>query len=273
MVGDLKSISVNLIGLDVKEDHFLKAIFKLSQSRSRQYQIIDDKGYAFGDFFYSDIVIVDRDSNSSMQQWKKLANETGDCFSKATVFLTKDKLDTDLYPEIKKPLVASKVLKILDRIEVADNESSAKAAILVNNGRAPVSSFESFASKHNILVIDDSLPVRKHLEHELDKYQCTVDLANSAEAGYNLINNNDYSLVFLDVVLPGMDGHTLCKHIKKSKKLRDTPIVMLTSNSSTIDKVKGCLSGCDSYLTKPVNADKLHEIVNKYLQAKQAIAI
>lgn len=79
-------------------------------------------------------------------------------------------------------------------------------------------------------------------------------------------NKNNYDLIFLDVVLPGIDGYQLCKSLKRGKDKKKTPVIMLTSKSSPFDRVKGALAGCDAYLTKPVKQETFQKVVKKYLR-------
>lgn len=270
-----EKINVFLIGIEKKEQLLLKGIFQLSQSREREYTIAERNRSEFENFIYSDIIIVDKDSIKSIQQWKQLAIQAGNDFSITTVFLTNKKPETNSYTEIQKPLIALRVLNALDLLSITPKESISETAIksVTNSDFENPTDTTSFtvSDDQNILVIDDSLPVRKHLEHELNKFNCHVDFSETAEDGLNNILNNKYDLVFLDVVLPGMDGYELCKKIKRNKALRDIPIVMLTSKSSPFDKVRGSLAGCDNYLTKPVDANKFNQIVEEHLQTEQAL--
>ncbi len=265
-----QKISVSLIGIENKDHHFIKVVFKLSESRDREYQIIKDRGSVRDNYVSSDIIIVDNDSAESVKQWQQLIELSGVKHTNSTVFITKNKSSTAQKNTVQKPLIALRILNILDQIEVLKKDEA--APVLSENKISHVKIPPSISGNHKVLVIDDSLSVRKHIGNELNKYQCSVDFAANAEEGYWLIQKNKYSLVFLDVILPGMNGHELCKDIKGNTFLRDTPIVMLTSKSSPFDRVKGRLSGCNDYLTKPVKAGKLHQIIEKYLLNEKAMA-
>lgn len=268
-----KRISVLLIGVEQKERLLLKGIFQLSQSREREYYFVEDTRSDYEKFLYADIVIADKESLPSVQEWKKLSIQADEEFSAATVFLTRHKSETSKHIEIQKPLIALRVLNTLDGINITEKDTSIETAINTDSctHTSEVVSYREISSNNNILVIDDSLPIRKHIEHELNKFNCSIDFAETAEDGLTLIKNNKYNLVFLDVVLPGMDGYELCKRIKRDKALRDTPIIMLTSKSSPFDKVRGSLAGCDNYLTKPVNINKFNKLVEKHLQTEEAL--
>jgi len=103
-----------------------------------------------------------------------------------------------------------------------------------------------------------------------------VHTAETGEQAIDYINKNYYNLIFLDVVLPGIDGYQLCKIFKKDKTRKKTPVIMLTSKSSPFDRVKGALAGCDTYLTKPVKQETFtkpvkqetfQKTVKKYLKS------
>jgi twitching motility two-component system response regulator PilG len=78
------------------------------------------------------------------------------------------------------------------------------------------------------LVVDDSLPVRKQIELELKLLGVNADFAETGEQAFKLLDNKSYDIVFLDVVLPGIDGYQVCKTIKKDIMMKQTPVIMLT---------------------------------------------
>ncbi len=115
------------------------------------------------------------------------------------------------------------------------------------------------------LVVDDSLTVREQMRMALERVGITCDQADSAEAAMQLLQHNSYNLAFLDVVMPGTDGYELCRKIKHNSYTRMMPVLMLTSRSSPFDRARGALSGCDSYLTKPITWDTFSQAVDKAL--------
>ena len=108
------------------------------------------------------------------------------------------------------------------------------------------------------------------LEIELKMLGAKVELAESGERALELSRDRSYDIIFLDVMMPGIDGYKVCKHLKKDVRSKNTPIVMLTGKSSPFDKVKGTLSGCDTYLTKPLQHEEFQNITKKYLPAVAA---
>ncbi len=125
-------------------------------------------------------------------------------------------------------------------------------------------------SGYRALVVDDSLPVRKQVAMALERSGISADFAESGEAALDLIAKNDYEIIFLDVIMPGVDGYEVCKSIKRDKHKKNIPVVMLTGKSSPFDRVKGKLSGCDTYLTKPVSIREFNSTLNKCLKEPMA---
>ena len=95
-------------------------------------------------------------------------------------------------------------------------------------------------------------------------------MAEDAEAALDLIEGRNYDVIFLDVVLPEMDGYKVCKLIKADAMTRSIPIVMLTGKSSPFNKVRGVMAGCDHYLTKPVDAERLRTVLHEFIPEMQA---
>jgi two-component system cell cycle response regulator len=126
----------------------------------------------------------------------------------------------------------------------------------------------AMASTDRVLVVDDSLAVRKFMETKLAPYAFGVDFAESGEQAIGFTGERTYTCVFLDVILPGVDGYQVCKLIKSKKSAgKATAVVMLTSKSSPFDKIRGTMAGCDAYLTKPVDEDRLLEVISKFVSA------
>lgn len=122
-----------------------------------------------------------------------------------------------------------------------------------------------------VLVVDDNATVRKFMETRLAPYGFNVDFAETGEQAVGLTGTKEYTCVFLDVVLPGIDGYQVCKLIKGNKQaVTRTAVVMLTSRSSPFDKLRGSLAGCDEYLTKPVDENHLLEVIAKFLPSARA---
>ena len=125
-----------------------------------------------------------------------------------------------------------------------------------------------------VLCVDDSPLMRTFLQNKLQPYGIQPEFAASGEEALFKISKQHnakqpYDLVFLDVMLPGMDGYDVCKMIKKNKDNAPMKVVMLTSKDKTFDKIRGTMAGCDGYLTKPVDELKLRAIIERHTVSKK----
>jgi CheY-like chemotaxis protein len=115
------------------------------------------------------------------------------------------------------------------------------------------------------LVVDDSLTLRRQLEAALERLGIRCVSAENADQAIGELARQTFELVFLDVVMPGMDGYELCRKIKHNNYTRGIPVTMLTSRSSPFDRARGALAGCNSYLVKPIVWDKFYANVDRLL--------
>ncbi|HEV2482096.1 MAG TPA: response regulator transcription factor [Puia sp.] len=107
-----------------------------------------------------------------------------------------------------------------------------------------------------ILVIEDEKRVADVLKRELEDQQYSVDLAYDGVTGKSYAIQQDYDLIIMDIVLPGVDGITLCKDLRLVKP--DAPVIMLTALGAIDEKVEGLDAGADDYMVKPVDFRELH---------------
>jgi twitching motility two-component system response regulator PilG len=117
----------------------------------------------------------------------------------------------------------------------------------------------------SVLVVDDNLTVREFMKSKLAAFNFNVDYAENGEQAIGYTGQKHYTCIFLDVVMPGIDGYQVCKLIKSNRSAQKTAVVMLTSKDSPFDKIRGSMSGCDAYLTKPVDEEKLLETIARFL--------
>lgn len=111
----------------------------------------------------------------------------------------------------------------------------------------------------HILVVDDSEVALKAMQHQLRKFNATVHFARSGDMAVTLLPKYDFHVVFLDVMMVGLDGYQTCRAIKNHKpRSGHVPaVVMLTSRGGVIDKIRGAMARCDAYLTKPIHQGDL----------------
>ena len=109
----------------------------------------------------------------------------------------------------------------------------------------------------NILVIDDEVDIGELVAYNLQKEGFRVDNAYDGEEGLKKIGSKRYELIFLDLMLPGIQGIELCKMVRSNPDTARIPIVMLTAKDEEIDKILGFEVGADDYITKPFSPREL----------------
>ena len=147
--------------------------------------------------------------------------------------------------------------------------SFANRTIDVFGAASPVASAAP-SSARNVLIVDDSDVALKFMQSRLRHFGYESLLARSGEEALVMTANQDFQFVFLDVMMAGLDGYQTCRAIKMNKGRRATVpvVVMLTSRGGTIDKIRGSMSGCDAYLTKPLNEQQLGMVLTQHSAPK-----
>lgn len=121
------------------------------------------------------------------------------------------------------------------------------------------------------LVVDDSPTVRSQLVKVIERMGLECDTAEGGEAALQKLAHQSYNMIYVDVVMPDMDGYKLTREIKRNRTHKSTPVVILTSRSSPFDRARGALAGCDTYLTKPVELKRLFEATSQCLKKSMAV--
>ena len=260
-----KTFKIGLFGLATNEQNTLGSIFKLAASRPRQYTVVSpqERGTA-------EIILVDIDDADALNEWRSF-----DVHSKIPVVKVTKTVPAEDSPDIylRRPLTLKRVLEILDRVtieaykfvpgKIGDNELLEDDPVTIKPAPSGIKA----------LVVDDSLPVRKSMEVQLGLYGMAIDFAETGEEALEYIQKDTvYDIIFLDLMLPGIDGYKVCKEIKSHKLSKNTPVVMLTGKGSRFDKLKGTMAGASVYLTKPVEQEQLKEVINKYLPSQASSA-
>ena len=107
---------------------------------------------------------------------------------------------------------------------------------------------------NKILIIDDDRELCALIKHSVQSEHIEADFCNTGKEGLQKLKEQEYQLVVLDVMMPGMDGFETLEEIRKENSL---PILMFTSKNDSISKVRGLRAGADDYLTKPFDMDEL----------------
>ena len=108
-----------------------------------------------------------------------------------------------------------------------------------------------------VMVIDDSNTIRRSAEIFLAQAGCEVVLAEDGFDALAKIADSRPDVIFVDIMMPRLDGYQTCALIKKNPRLSPTPVIMLSSRDGLFDRARGRMAGSDEYLTKPFTKDSL----------------
>ena len=121
-----------------------------------------------------------------------------------------------------------------------------------------------------VMVIDDSNTIRRSAEIFLAQVGCQVLLAEDGFDALAKIADHQPDVIFVDIMMPRLDGYQTCALIKKNPRFSGTPVVMLSSKDGLFDRARGRMVGSDEYLTKPFTKDSLLQAVAQHAGAAQA---
>ncbi len=108
-----------------------------------------------------------------------------------------------------------------------------------------------------VMVIDDSKTIRRTAETLLKKVGCDVVTASDGFEALSKIADNQPDIIFIDIMMPRLDGYQTTALIKNNKRFRKTPVVMLSSKDGLFDRARGRIVGSEQYLTKPFTKEEL----------------
>ena len=123
---------------------------------------------------------------------------------------------------------------------------------------------ESATSPVKVLVIDDSNTIRRSAEMFLRAAGYEVILAEDGFDALAKISDHEPQVIFVDIMMPRLDGYQTCALIKQNPVLKSTPVIMLSSKDGVFDRARGRLAGSDRYLTKPFTKEALLEAVKEH---------
>ena len=117
-----------------------------------------------------------------------------------------------------------------------------------------------------ILVIDDEPYILRSLSYLLTREGYPVETASNGEEGLARVRTLRPPLVFLDIMMPRMDGYEVCEQIKQDPALAGTYVIMLSAKGQQIDRERGLLGGADEYMTKPFSPREIAKRVRELLE-------
>ena len=119
-----------------------------------------------------------------------------------------------------------------------------------------------------VMVIDDSKTIRRTAETLLKKEGCEVITANDGFEALSKIADHNPHIIFVDIMMPRLDGYQTCALIKHNQKFKHTPVIMLSSKDGLFDRARGRIVGSEQYLTKPFTKEELLGAINEHVLNK-----
>ncbi len=259
------SIGIHFVGLEAKE----RAIFDRIIAFNTTHGLVS---HNCKDVQSANLIISTEENISQFES--ELKNQK-------TLILSNDPLCALGDIQIKRPILITRVMKALEatvdlvKLDQSTNEADDDISDITNEEtrtektekKEEVTTNTEDLTKnhsgHHALVIDDSAAIRKQLELELRDAGITADFAESGEEALEKIEDNQYDLVFLDIIMPGIDGYETCRSMRTKASYKKTPIIMLSGKTSPLDEVQGVIAGATTYLTKPVKSAMLQETLTR----------
>ncbi|MEE9331747.1 MAG: twitching motility response regulator PilG [Methylophilaceae bacterium] len=115
-----------------------------------------------------------------------------------------------------------------------------------------------------VMIIDDSNTIRRSAELFLKDAGCEVVLAEDGFDALGKISEQHPQVIFVDIMMPRLDGYQTCALIKRNDRFKSTPVIMLSSKDGLFDRARGRMAGSDQYLTKPFTQESLVEAISTY---------
>ena len=125
---------------------------------------------------------------------------------------------------------------------------------------------QSGVGSMKVMVIDDSKTIRRTAETLLKKEGFSVITATDGFEALSKITDQEPDIIFVDIMMPRLDGYQTCALIKHNQVFRNTPVVMLSSKDGLFDKARGRIVGSDQYLTKPFTKEELLSAIKRHVK-------
>ncbi len=129
---------------------------------------------------------------------------------------------------------------------------------------------ESLQLNVKVMVIDDSKTIRRSAETLLKRAGCEVVTATDGFEALAKITEHKPDIIFVDIMMPRLDGYQTCALIKNNKNFRSTPVIMLSSKDSIFDRARGRIVGSEEYLTKPFSREDLIGAIASHVETTRS---
>ncbi|PPD49462.1 MAG: hypothetical protein CTY16_03820 [Methylobacter sp.] len=271
------SLSVCVLGFGVSLEEKLKQLFQQQPLYKNSYRLVPPTDS------HMDVLLVNYDNPLALRKKDLLLNSLST--KPYIVAVSQGPLDKAPPYHIRGMLTAGRLMAVLASIPAPAGPSAtlfAHPTLAITPkpelapAPVPVANVTVLASKprYRALVVDDSLAIQKSLELKLSALEqiSGIDFAENGTAALAMADANHYDVIFLDVMMPGIDGYETCTRLRSNPRYKKTPIIMVSGKTSPLDEVKGVMAGCTTYLTKPVQDEafqKLSVRVLAWLTARQ----
>lgn len=260
-----KVFKLGIFGLTPHEQNTLESIVKLAYTRERCYRLLSSKERK-----KADIILVDMDDPDALTEWRYFNKQYNTI---PVIGITKELHKTTSGSSyLYRPLTLKRVLETLDEVTIKvlkytlitiDDTHIIDEVTRATLERAVLTTLQP--GTYKALVIDDALAVRKNMEIQLGIFGIALDFAETGEEALVTVEKNLYDIIFLDLILPGVDGYQVCKTLKMTEKTKNIPIIILTGKGGFFNKLRGTLVGANAYLTKPVQQEQLKTVIQQVL--------
>jgi two-component system, cell cycle response regulator len=268
--GGTRRFVLEMLGFTDAEKNLLSSTFRLTGRRPFAY------GEAENAAERTDIYLVNADNPHGLAELKVRSPNV----HAPAVFIGRRGTVAE-WPVVEKPIHWMRLFEQLDnQMASALHERSQRQAAgwdgrtrrRAADRNLPPAPVAETRTNESVLVVDDSATVRAFMRNKLAPFRFDVDFAETGEMAIDMAQAKNYTCIFLDILMPGMDGYQVCKRIKSSPATKGVAVVMLSSKSSAFDKFRGSWAGCDAYLGKPVPEDELLATIARFLPSARRVA-
>jgi CheY-like chemotaxis protein len=275
---DIRQLRVALLGFEAANEEKLTRSFQIERSKDKcQYIAATPANQA-----NSDILLVNYDNPAALQEKDMIF---GSHPQVQVIAISRGPLQDAPAHHIRGMLIAARVLNVLDKasVELRSDMFSVQKHVVAESvlqpfvekritqqaivPEKPGATTITKIGSYRVLVTDDSPAIQKSLELNLSILPQigVIDFADSGESALEKAATNHYDLIFLDVMMPGIDGYDTCTQLRCKPEYKKTPIIMVSGKSSPLDEVKGVIAGCTTYLTKPVQTEAFQKLSSRVL--------
>jgi len=272
---DLRQLRVALLGFESVNEARLLRVFQMERGEDECSYIAVKLSHPSG----SDILMVNYDNPAALQEKDRIL---GDHPQVQVIALSRGPLLQEAPAHhIRGMLIAARVLNVLDKVSaklrsetVSVQPQVVAESMLQPFAEKPVPQDQAIVTEkslavtsdsvdgYRVLVVDDSPAIQKSLELNLAILPQigVIDFADSGEGAIEKAGTKQYDLIFLDVMMPGIDGYETCTQLRQKPEYKRTPIIMVSGKTSPLDEVKGVMAGCTTYLTKPIQPEAFQKL-------------